>query len=123
MQVKIIDLSQRKTWDNYVMENPDSIAWQKFFWYDVLKRNYKFTYYPLAAFDGNKICGILPLYYYKTLFRKGALISVPFAVAGGVVANNDEARQALLKEAIILSKQHNSCKIVLKQYKIPKSKY
>ncbi len=46
MQVKIIDFSEREAWDSYVMENPNSIAWQQFSWYDVLKKNYEFYILP-----------------------------------------------------------------------------
>ncbi len=118
MQVNIIDFSERESWDQYVMKNPDSIAWQLFSWYEVLEENYTFQFYPLAAYRNSEICGVLPLYFYKTQLKSGSLISVPFAVAGGIVADDDEARTALLDSAIELSQKHNSCRIVLKQYKV-----
>lgn len=117
MKVRIIEASEREAWDSYVMGNPKSIAWQLYTWYDVVRQHYNVHFFPLAVFEADKIRGILPLYYYKSMLKQGTLISVPFAVAGGIVADNDEVSELLLNEAIEISKRHDNCRIVLKQYK------
>lgn len=117
MEIRIIDENMRDKWDEYIYSNPYSIAWQCYGWSEVLERHYKFQFFPIAAFDGSNICGILPLYRIKTLFSKDVLISVPHAVAGGIVADSGAVNALLLNKAVQLSKQFESCKIVLKQYK------
>ena len=48
--------------------------------------------------DG-RIDGVLPLAHVNSLLFGNALVSLPFAVYGGVAASNDEAAQALEQEA------------------------
>ncbi len=117
MDTKIIDESYRKQWEEYIQNNDYAIAWQGHGWLDVLKKHYNFDFFPIAAFDNSAICGVLPIYRVSTLFNKNLLISVPYAVAGGIVADNDDARNLLFKEAIRLSEEYNCSKIILKHYK------
>lgn len=118
MQTVIIDESRKNEWEQYLHDAPNSIAWQSFEWSTVLKNHYRFDFHPLAACDGSGIRGILPLYHVKDIFGKDMLMSVPYAVAGGVVADNDEALDLLLEKAMELSRLYNSCPITLKQYKV-----
>ncbi len=118
MEIKIIDKQMEEKWEDYVAVHPYSIAWQSYEWSNVLKKNYKSDFFPIAACDGHKICGILPLYHLKPPFSHDLLISVPYAVAGGIVADSDVTRNLLLEKAIEISRQYNSCRIILKQYKI-----
>ena len=117
MNLQVLQSEKRDAWDEYVLNNPQSIAWQMYGWSDVVSLNYTTKFYPLAVMDGSEICGVLPLYHYKTKLKGDLLISVPFAVAGGIVANNDESRMILLNEAIKISEEYNKCRIALKQYK------
>ena len=118
MEVVILSEDKRKDWDEYIMKNEYSIAWQSYDWYSVIKKHYDVIFYPLAVIDQSKICGILPLYFIKTGKGGGSLISVPHAVAGGIVADDDTGKKLLLEHAAGLSKKHNNCGITLKQYKI-----
>ena len=118
MRVETIESSLRKDWDAFVLSHPLSIAWQSFGWSEVVAKHYPLRFYPLAAIEeGGKLSGVLPLY--RLLDRKGppTLISVPFAVAGGIVATNQEAEHALLQHAIELAKTEQAERIVFKQYK------
>lgn len=104
-------------WEEYIRKNPFAIAWQSYDWLDVLKKHYDFEFFPITAFDNSEICGVLPLYRISTFFEKNILVSVPYAVAGGIVADDDDARAALLNEAISLHRKYNCSKIILKHYK------
>jgi hypothetical protein len=117
MEAVIIDPSKRGEWEEYLLGNEKSIAWQSFDWSDVLAKHYRFDFFPIAAVDSGRISGVLPLYRMKTLLNGDMLIAVPHAVAGGIVANNEESSRVLLEKAIELSRKFNSCRIVLKQYK------
>ena len=83
----------------------------------MVAKHYPVTFYPLAAYDTGKICGILPLYHVRTRLRKSALISVPYAVAGGITGNDAAIRTLLLERAIELGRELGGCRITLKQYK------
>jgi hypothetical protein len=118
LHAAIIKEAARNDWEQYIQDNPDSIAWQSYQWSAVLGRHYQIDFYPLAAIDNSRLCGVLPLYHIKTARGKDMLMSVPYAVAGGIVADNDDAATLLLEKAIDLSRQFNSCNITFKQYKI-----
>ena len=118
MEVALINEQRKTEWESFIDGNPYAIAWQSYEWKEVLKRHFKFDYYPIAVYDSARIVGVLPLYCMKTMLAKDSLISVPYAVAGGIVSDSEEARDLLVGKAIELSRENNSCGIVLKQYKI-----
>lgn len=117
MEAVIIKERDRTAWDEYVMNHPSSIAWQSYGWSDVVRKHYGLEFYPFAVFDGSRICGILPLYRVKSITGKVELMSVPYAVAGGILADTPAVQTLLLERAILLAHQNESCRILLKQYK------
>lgn len=117
MRVEILDESRKADWDRFVDTNPNVIAWHGYNYSYVLKKMYNLPFYPLAAYEDGTICGILPLYLTHT-FRGGkSLMSVPYFVAGGIVATKDEAEQLLLRKASELAKDKSVSHIALRQYK------
>ena len=116
MDIKKIGREDVNSWEAYV-ENHPTIAWQSYYWYDVLKRHYSVDFYPLAAVEGSQICGILPIYSVKSFRGNLKLISVPYAVGGGIVADGSVAESALLEAAIDLYRELGAERIILKQYK------
>src|SRR2546430_8596252 len=104
MDVVLVEKKNRRDWDVFVQESPGVIAWHSYSWEEVLQQYYGTEFYPLAVYDGPKICGILPLYRIKTL-RGEALLSSPHFVAGGIVASDEDVRDALLKKAIDFANQ------------------
>jgi hypothetical protein len=118
MEARIVTEKERKAWDDFVMDNPASIAWQSYGWSEVVRKHYGIAFYPLAVYDGARICGILPLYRVKKGIKgKDELLSVPYAVAGGVLSDEPAVQSILLDRAIQMSRQFGSCRITLKQYK------
>ena len=117
MKIEIVDESKRKAWESFINEEPKAIAWQSYKWFDVLKKHYNIDFYPIVAFEGNEIRGILPLYNLKKSHNKNLLMSVPFAVAGGIVSTDAESEKLLLDKAIELADKHDNSSITFKQYK------
>jgi hypothetical protein len=135
IQIKEIGVEGREQWNQYVNQTPEAIAWQVYDWSEVVRRHYQFQFIPLAAFEekaveanpdesvrnqGRKsstVVGVLPLYRGRVGNKQG-LISVPFAVAGGIVADSDMVRTALLNRAIEISESLGGLPITLKQYKV-----
>lgn len=117
MRVDVIDEAKQADWERFVDTNPLVIAWHSYYYSRVLRRMYNLRFYPLAAYEGTAICGILPLYLSETFRRGRLLMSVPYFVAGGIVAVNEEAEQLLLNRAIELARDVKATRIVLRQYK------
>ena len=118
MQAVIVADKDKADWDRFVESNSGVISWHIYDWYKVYKGSYGLDYYPLAVHDGKKIRGILPLYHVRTHRTGSALISIPYVVAGGIVAVGDDVQKLLLERAIDLSRQMGSIPIILKQYKV-----
>lgn len=118
METLIIDDAQADEWEQFIAQHPDSIAWQSTAWNEVLNKHYPVTFYRIVARDDSGIHGILPLYHVRTRLNKGSLISVPYAVAGGIVADDADITSLLLAEALRMATKHDACRITLKQYKI-----
>ena len=117
MKIEIVDETKRKAWESFINEQPKAIAWQSYKWFDVLKKHYNIDFYPIVAFQGNEIRGILPLYNLKRSHNKNLLMSVPFAVAGGIVSTDAESEMLLLDKAIELAGDYDNSNITFKQYK------
>ena len=117
METVIVDHSQRVRWDHYVHSTADATSWHLYDWFTVFSRHYGLDYYPIAAVDGSDIRGVLPLYRVRTLRRGTMLMSIPYAVVGGIVGDDATVQRMLLEKAIELSGQLGDIPIVLKQYK------
>jgi hypothetical protein len=117
MRVEVIDGAKRADWDRFVDESPHVIAWHSYYYCDVLEQMYHLRFYPLAAYEGGTVVGILPLYLSETLRRGRLLVSVPYFVAGGIVAVGEEAEQALLERGMALAREVKATQVVLRQYK------
>ncbi len=116
MIARIVSPSTAGIWNDYVHSHQHAIAWHMYEWGDLLKRHHNVDFFPLAALDGSKIRGVLPLYSTKTLLGGLQLISVPYFVAGGIISDNRDADETLLSKAISLSKKMRGARITLKHY-------
>ncbi len=113
----IIDDDRKADWDRFVLNHPDAISWHVYDWSKVLRDYYGLAYFPIAVCNGSEVRGVLPLYRVRTLRSGPALISIPYVVAGGIVAEDEQTQQLLLQKAIELSGEMGSIPITLKQYK------
>ncbi|SPF49890.1 conserved hypothetical protein [Syntrophobacter sp. SbD1] len=118
MEAIVVGEEQRNAWEEFVLECPRSIAWQSYDWSKVLRKNYDLDFYPIAAVEGGRIHGVLPLYRMKGgLLSKEKLISVPFAVAGGIACESEDAARLLFEKAVSFSGNTTGPGITLKHYK------
>jgi len=69
----------------------------------------------LVAREGRHIEGVLPLFEVSGLLGQRALVSVPYAVYGGVCATSAAARQALVNAAVALGRDCKAEYVELRQ--------
>lgn len=115
--IQALPESRREEWDAYVEHNSLAIAWQKYEWHDILKKHHPHEFIPIVATRDEKICGVFPVYLLKNKQFGTQFISVPFAVAGGIVADSPEIDGMLLNGALDIAREHGVRSLVLKQYK------
>ena len=92
-------------WDRFVMDCPAATFFHRAGWQRILSRVFRHdTYYLYAEIDG-QIAGVLPLAHVRSLLFGNSLVSLPFAVYGGVAATNDAAATLLEDEAQRLARR------------------
>jgi len=91
-------------WDAFVAGCADATFFHKAGWQEIVNTVFRHPTYFLYAERGGQIEGVLPLAHVKSMFFGNALVSLPFAVYGGVVANSHEAAKALESEAQVIAK-------------------
>ena len=86
-------------WDRYVRAAPDATFFHQLGWRWLVERCFGHSAHYLVARRGSGIAGVLPLFEMKSLLFGHSLVSIPFAIGGGVAADDAEAAGALLAEA------------------------
>ena len=92
-------------WDGFVAACPQATFFHRAGWQRVLRDTMRHdTHFLYCEVDG-RIEGVLPLAHVRSLLFGSSLVSLPFAVYGGVAANNAAAADALEAEAQRLAQQ------------------
>ena len=102
MRIKLLaaaDHENAKRWDEFVFACPQATFFHRAAWQEIIKDVFRHPTYFLYAEQAGEILGVLPLAHVNSRLFGNALISLPFAVYGGVAASDAEAAQALEDEA------------------------
>jgi len=96
----------RQAWDAFVQAHRLGSPFHLIAWMLSIEETFGYRPHYLAAVDEQgRIHGLLPLFLVKNLLMGKALISTPFAVYGGVLADSPEASQLLADEAAALGRK------------------
>ena len=93
------DRAQAERWDAFVARCPSATFFHLSGWKQVIEEVFRHRTHFLYAEQDERIIGVLPLAHVKSLLFSDALVSLPFAVYGGVVADDNVAATALEEEA------------------------
>jgi FemAB-related protein (PEP-CTERM system-associated) len=86
-------------WDDFVMNHPDATVYHLSPWGDVVRKVYRLRTCYLSARSGGKVTGILPLARVGFPFLGRQLVSLPYHMYGGLIAEGEEAEGRLLEAA------------------------
>jgi len=93
------DAACASSWDAFVYGCPEATFFHRAGWQKILRQVFRHdTHYLFAQLDG-RIEGVLPLAHVNSLLFGNALVSLPFAVYGGVAASTGDVALALEQEA------------------------
>ncbi|MCB1775381.1 MAG: peptidoglycan bridge formation protein FemAB, partial [Gammaproteobacteria bacterium] len=96
-----------EAWDRYVTAHADGTFFHRYGWKRLLESTYRYPGHYLLAEDDAGIRGVLPLGEVRHLLFGHSLISVPFCVYGGVLADDVAVRTMLEDEAMALASRLN----------------
>jgi serine/alanine adding enzyme len=86
-------------WDAFVAGRADATGYHAWAWRGIFERAFGHETFYLAAVDGNRVAGVLPLVAFRSpLFGRFA-VSLPFVNYGGVCAESGDVARALVEEA------------------------
>jgi FemAB-related protein (PEP-CTERM system-associated) len=102
--VRRYDESLRAQWDEYVQRHPQGSVFHLTAWKRCVERAFGFQACYLVAEEQGRIRGVLPLFLIDNFVQGKSLISSPFAVYGGICADDEEAAEALRTAACELAR-------------------
>jgi FemAB-related protein (PEP-CTERM system-associated) len=92
-------------WDCFVLGHPQATFFHRAGWQSVVRQVLQHDTYFLYAQAQGQVLGVLPLAHVKTWLFGNALVGLPFAVYGGVVAATEPVAHALEHSAQALARQ------------------
>jgi FemAB-related protein (PEP-CTERM system-associated) len=97
--IKELRSSDAKRWDDYVLGSTDGTFFHLSGWQSVIRDTLRKPTYYLYCECGSEVVGVLPLVHMKSILFGNALISMPFLVYGGPVADSAEIADCLVGRA------------------------
>ncbi len=86
-------------WDRYVHAHPEGTLFHTLAWRDAVKGAFGHEDLYLMALNEEGVVGVLPTFLVASRFAGRMLVSVPYAVAGGVIADNQVIAEDLFVRA------------------------
>ena len=86
-------------WNAYVERHEHGTVFHGWAWRDAVRSAFGHEPIYLGAFRDRRLVGGLPLFFVRSRFAGRLLVSVPYGVAGGILADDDAAAVALFDEA------------------------
>jgi FemAB-related protein (PEP-CTERM system-associated) len=98
--VHVAEHGDDASWDRFVAGHPQSSAYLYSGWPRLIGRAFGHQIRMLAAERGGAIAGVLPLVIMRSRLFGRFAISLPFLNAGGLLADDEAARDALVNAAV-----------------------
>jgi len=84
-------------WDRFVRDAPGGTFFHQMGWRWLVERVFGHRAHYLLARRGAEVTGVLPLFEMKSLLFGHSLVSIPFAIGGGVASGDAESAAILLR--------------------------
>src|SRR5258708_27396694 len=102
-------------WDTFVRTSDEGSPFHLTAWKKAVESAYGLRSHYLLARNGPNIEGVLPLFEVRGILGGRGLVSVPFAVYGGICATSQAAREALADAARALATSRGCSYVELRQ--------
>ena len=125
IEIKLLSKDNYQQWNEYVTTKEDGTFFHLAEWQQVIEKAFghkTYMYYALSKKEGleagEKIVGVLPLCHVKSMLFGNNLVSMPFTVYGGIIADSDEIRQKLQQQACELAEKLKVDSLEMRERKI-----
>lgn len=99
MHTRLLDASREPQYAEYVARHDAATFFHELGWKRAVERAFGHESWYLLAEHTGRLVGVLPLFQVNSLLAGRLLTSVPYATYGGVLADDVDATQTLLREA------------------------
>jgi len=101
MAVRVTELEERfnHLWDDYAVQHPQGTLFHTLIWRDAVREVFGHRARYLVAFQDDALVGVFPLMLIESRLAGRILVSVPYGVYGGTLADDSEVHAALLDHA------------------------
>jgi len=90
--------NQSSQWEAFTVENPKSTFFHRLGWKRVMQKTYGYEPRYYGAWRGDKLTGIAPSFLVSSWITGRRLLSIPFAVYGGICAEDPQSEELLLRQ-------------------------
>ena len=104
-----------EAWDRFVDSSVEGTIFHGIAWKKVVEEVFHHTPRYLLAHDNGELRGVLPLFEVRGLLTGHVLVSVPYAVYGGICAADEAAADVLVAAAREVAEQHKVRYVELRQ--------
>ena len=94
-----LDSASAEVWEAYVANHSSGTIFHTLIWRDAVVETFGHRGRYLCAWRDGVLVGVFPLMQISSFLAGTILVSVPYAVYGGVLADDEETKSALLDEA------------------------
>lgn len=99
IQIRECDSSFDPQWELYVKSHPQGTVFHTLLWRDAVEAAFGHASHYLTAWEHDRLAGVFPLMRVRSRLAGTLLVSVPYGVYGGTLADNEEVSAALLQHA------------------------
>lgn len=107
MNIRQAQDSDKKQWDEYVTNHPESTPYHLTAWTTAVCNAYGFESINLIAEEHNHIVGIFPMSLLKIPLKQPTLVALPYCDIGNILADSISTQKALLESALSIAKNKN----------------
>lgn len=97
--IKEVNQASQQAWERYVSTHPQGTLFHTLTWRDAVQETFGHDSLYLSAWRDETLVGVFPLMRVRSRLAGTVLVSVPYGVYGGTLADDDEAHTALLDRA------------------------
>jgi len=108
VHISEIDRTNPSAWENYVNQHPQGTFFHTLIWRDAVEEVFGHDSKYLAAWRNDRIVGVFPLMRIRSSITGTILVSIPYAVYGGTLADDQDTHQALLHHAQNLAERYRA---------------
>ncbi len=103
-------------WNRFVRSASGASVFHLYEWKTIIERTYRHQAFYLIAREGDRVAGVLPLFFLESRLFGRTLVSMPFADYGGICGDaSKEAARLLLEEALRLGRSVSADYLLLRQ--------